>query len=134
LRENFPAALLKEPTEAAAGGVAWLIVEELTLFRINSTIRMLSFATWDIDVTTKDFTIYDFSKAVKIEIPNLLNHVVAMQLNVYPPGTAVPVPVGTDPCDPRSRVSDHFVADEDTFIVVAPSQQMNANGELFCMF
>jgi hypothetical protein len=44
LRENFPAALLKEPTEAAAGGVAWLIVEELTLFRINSTIRMLSFA------------------------------------------------------------------------------------------
>jgi hypothetical protein len=34
----------KGRTEAAAGRVAWLIVEELTLFRINSTIRMLSFA------------------------------------------------------------------------------------------
>jgi hypothetical protein len=86
-------------------------------------------AAIDVDVTTSDFTIFDFSKAVKNESGPLLNHVVAMQLDVYPPGTAVPVPVGTDPCDPRSRVSDHFVADEDTFIVVAPSQQMNADGE-----
>ena len=32
----------KGRTKAAAGGVAWLIVEELTLFCNNTTIRMLS--------------------------------------------------------------------------------------------
>jgi hypothetical protein len=58
-------------------------------------------AAIDIDVTSKDFSIYDFSKAVKNEFPNLLNHVVAMQLNVYPPGTAVPVPVGMDSASQR---------------------------------
>ena len=34
----------KGRTKAAGGGVAWLIVEELTLFCSNTTIRMLSFA------------------------------------------------------------------------------------------
>ena len=79
---------------------------------------------------TSDYTIYDFSKAVKNEFPNLLIHVDSGQLDVYPPGTAVPVPDGTDPCDPESTVVSNLKEENGKrFIVVAPSQQMNAEGE-----
>ncbi len=64
-------------------------------------------AAIDVDVTTNRFTVSAFSKAVKNESWPLLNHVGIMQLNVYPPGTAVPVPVGMDPCDPESTVVSH---------------------------
>jgi len=87
-------------------------------------------AAIDVDVTANDFTISDFRRAVKKECEPRLSYVAANQLNVYPPGTTLPVPDGADPCDPESTVVSHLKeGNGKRFIVVAPSQQMNADGE-----
>ena len=79
-----------------------------------------------IDVTSNDCTISAFRWAVKKEADPLLNHLSAMKLKVYPPGTVVPVPAGTVPCPVWEEViSDHPTALDNFYIVVAPSEQQS---------
>ena len=77
-----------------------------------------------------DFVIDDLRAYVMDKCPNHLYHVNSAQLNVYPPGTAVPVPAHTDPCPLESQVSEHSTTARRGYIVVAPLHQPSSNEAL----
>ena len=72
----------------------------------------------------KNDDIADLMKAVKIECGDNLQGVSSAQLRVYPPGTQVPVPEGTN--DPILRSGGPVVhlnwgtSDDTAFVIVAP--------------
>ena len=72
----------------------------------------------------KNDVIADLMKAVKIECGDNLQGVSSAQLRVYPPGTQVPVPEGTN--DPILRSGGPVVhlnwgtSDDTAFVIVAP--------------
>ncbi len=63
---------------------------------------------------------------VKKECARFLKHVSSAQLDVYPPGTTVPVPSETDPCPLESYVREYSTTSKRRYIVVAPSQQQSS--------
>ena len=78
--------------------------------------------THDFVSTNDDCDIAEFRRAVKDACMFHLAHTDANRLKVYPPETTVPVPVGTENCDPEQTVVNYLIEGKGTFIVVAPSK------------
>jgi len=77
----------------------------------------------------EDDFIDDLKVAVKKDYESRLAHVAKGDLTIYPPGTTIPVPSDLKACPVGSKVNEHSTTAEKGYIVVAPSQQMNADGE-----
>ena len=77
-----------------------------------------------VDVTSESFTIADMREAVKNKCAPNLNYLASNQLEVYPPETKVPIPAGTDRCDPQLTVASYLLEGKgQRFIVVASAKQ-----------
>ena len=77
-----------------------------------------------VHVTTDDFLIADMRDAVKTKCAPDLNYLASNRLEVYPPETKVPIPAGTDRCDPQLTVASYLLEGKgQRFIVVAPAKQ-----------
>ncbi len=83
---------------------------------IGKVIYPISLCLNDGDV------IDDLRDTVKNKAGPLLARVSSLQLNVYPPGTTVPVPADTEPCLLDSYVSEHATTTKRRYIVVARSK------------
>ena len=101
------AAFSVTPTQALASWLQLYIgaMKSGTVFEISGTDR----------------NIHALKKAVKVEVEPKLNHCDAADLEVFPVGTLVPIPDGTEPLCPGMKLSElDATTDEKPLIVVAP--------------